>query len=290
MGALQPLVAIVVSLAVAAGVAWAGSQGGARAGGAPLLALCAALSFAVNWAAFVPAYLARTERYFDLVGSLTHLALVACAVVLQGRGDPRALLLATLIGVWALRLGPFLFLRVLRAGADRRFDALKRDFGRFLMTWTLQGLWVFLTQACALTAISSATSRPLGWPALVGALVWGVGFAVEVVADRQKSAFRAVAENRDRFITTGLWAWSRHPNYLGEIALWCGVALVALPALSGLQLVTLISPAFVFLLLTRVSGIPLLEARAERRWGDDPEYRAYRERTPALWPRPPRPA
>jgi steroid 5-alpha reductase family enzyme len=109
------------------------------------------------------------------------------------------------------------------------------------------------------------------------------------VADRQKSAFRSDPANAGRFISSGLWAWSRHPNYFGEIVLWVGVALIALPVLSGWQHVTLVSPLFVYLLLTRISGIPPLERRAEEKWGDDPAYRAYVERTPVLWLRPQRP-
>jgi steroid 5-alpha reductase family enzyme len=112
-----------------------------------------------------------------------------------------------------------------------------------------------------------------------------VGFALEAVADQQKRRFRERPENAGRFIATGLWAWSRHPNYFGEILLWTGVALVALPALDGWQLATLLSPVFVTLLLTRVSGVPLLEERADARWGDDPEYLAYKKRTPLLVPR-----
>ncbi len=119
-------------------------------------------------------------------------------------------------------------------------------------------------------------------------MVWLVGFGIEVAADDQKRAFRADPANRGRFITTGLWAWSRHPNYFGEITLWVGVALVALPALSGWQHLTLVSPLFVGLLLTRVSGVPLLEARGQATWGDDPEYRDYVARTPVLVLRPPR--
>jgi steroid 5-alpha reductase family enzyme len=251
-----------------------------------VLALCGGICFALNWLVFVPSYAARTERYFDLTGSLTYLAAVGCAVALGGR-DPRALLLALLVCVWALRLGSFLFARISREGADRRFDDLKQDFARFLLTWTLQGLWVFLTLACALAAITASSTRPLGALAVLGAVVWTAGFAIEVIADRQKAVFRADPANRDRFISTGLWAWSRHPNYCGEILLWAGVALIALPVLSGWSLLTLVSPLFVYVLLTRVSGIPMLESRSDAKWGDDSEYRAYKARTPVLWLRPP---
>lgn len=284
----QSLAALPLSVLVGAGMAWAGSQGGRVAGGVPIFGLCGMLAFAINWIAFVPAYRRQTERYFDLTGSLTYLCLVLVALGLRGDADPRALLLGALVTVWALRLGSFLFVRILRDRSDRRFDALKPSLPRFLLTWTLQGLWVLLTSACALAAMTSADPRPLGLWAALGTGLWGLGFAIEALADEQKRRFRADPANRGRFIRSGLWAWSRHPNYFGEITLWAGIALIALPALSGWQYATLISPFFVALLLTRVSGIPLLEARAEEAWGEEPAYRAYVERTPVLVPRPPR--
>jgi steroid 5-alpha reductase family enzyme len=285
----QAVLTIPVILLIAAAIGWAGSQGGRTFGGFPVFALCGVLCFALNWLVFIHAYAAQTERYFDLTGSLTYLSVLACAVALGNR-DPRTLLLTALVGVWALRLGTFLFRRIRREGADRRFDALKPDVARFLLTWTLQGLWVFLTVACALAAMTAASTEPLGALTALGAAIWAAGFAVEVLADRQKAIFRADPANRDRFITAGLWAWSRHPNYWGEILLWIGIALIALPVLSGWPLATLISPAFVYLLLTRVSGVPLLETRSDAKWGNDPEYQAYKKRTPVLWLRPPRAA
>ena len=108
------------------------------------------------------------------------------------------------------------------------------------------------------------------------------------MADLQKSRFRADPANRGRFISTGVWAWSRHPNYFGEIVIWVGVFVIAAPVLRGWQWVGILSPVFVTLLLTRVSGIPLLEKRADRQWGGRPEYEAYKARTSVLVPRPPR--
>ncbi|MCB0954424.1 MAG: DUF1295 domain-containing protein, partial [Microthrixaceae bacterium] len=141
----------------------------------------------------------------------------------------------------------------------------------------------------ALAAVTSTTEEPLAWWWLAGAALWTAGFVLESVADLQKSRFRADESNRGDFITSGVWAWSRHPNYLGEIMLWTGVALIALPALQGWQFVTLISPLFVFVLLRYISGIPLLERSARRRWGDDPRWLAYQRNTPMLLPRRPRP-
>ena len=280
------LVALPVALALLTGLAWAGSRGGSTVGGMPLFALCVGLAVAIQWAAFVPAWVARTERYFDLTGGLTYLALVAVALGFGPPPDTRAILLAGLVAVWAVRLGGFLFRRILAQGSDRRFDEIRTSPPRFFVTWTLQGLWVSFTAGAALAAITSARSVPLGISAWLGIVLWIAGFAVEVVADHQKSRFRSRPRNEGRFITTGLWARSRHPNYFGEIVLWVGIALIALPALRGWQHVTLLSPAFVALLLTKVSGVPLLEERADARWGGDPEYRAYKARTPVLVPRP----
>lgn len=284
----QAWLVIPVAIIVAAVMGWAGSQGSIRFEGLPLFALCGGLAFLIQWLAFVPAYRAQTEHYFDLTGSLTYLALVLFAFFIAGVGDSRSLLLTGLVTVWALRLGSFLFLRVREDGSDRRFDAIKPSLPRFLMVWTLQGLWVFLTLSAALAALTTRTPVPLGWLGLLGSVVFAAGFVIEVLADRQKRAFRARPEQRGQFITTGLWAWSRHPNYFGEIVLWIGIFLIAAPVLQGWQWLTLISPLFVIFLLTRVSGIPMLEARARKRWGDDPEYQAYVARTPALVPRPPR--
>ena len=112
--------------------------------------------------------------------------------------------------------------------------------------------------------------------------------SILIAADSQKSHFRANPANKDEFIRTGLWAWSRHPNYFGEIALWIGITVAALPALSGWQYVTLISPIFVLILIGRVSGVPLLEAKADRKWGGREDYEQYKASTPVLVPRPPR--
>jgi steroid 5-alpha reductase family enzyme len=144
-------------------------------------------------------------------------------------------------------------------------------------------MWVTLTSVAALTAITTQDFSPLGWLDACGLLTWGAGLMIEVAADHQKRVFRG--SHLGRFIDTGLWSRSRHPNYFGEILLWVGVALCASSTLAGPQWVAWISPVFVTVLLTRISGIPMLEQRAQERWGDDPAYQAYRDRTPVLIPR-----
>lgn len=284
------IVGIAVVLLVAVLMILAGSDGSVRVGDVPVFALCGALAFVINWAVFVPSNAARTEHYFDLTGSATYITIIVVAAVLAEDLDARGAVVTVMVVVWALRLGSFLFRRVRRDGRDGRFDRIKLDPLRFFMTWTLQGLWVLLTSACALAIVTGAERESFGAFAVVGAAVWLIGFGVEVVADRQKSAFRADPSNRGGFITTGVWSWSRHPNYFGEIVLWSGIAIMAVPVLSGWRWVALVSPVFVALLLIRISGIPALERRGAKRWGDDPAYQAYVRATPVLVPRPPRSA
>ena len=284
----KSLLGILAGVAIGALVTLAGSDGSLTVGSIPVFALCGLLAYAINWVVFIPSNAAKTEHYFDLTGSATYVTVVAVALLLSDQLDARAVIVGFMVMVWAVRLGSFLFRRVRRAGRDGRFDQIKTDPLRFFMTWTLQGLWVLLTLACALAIITGTERRSIGWVATVGIAVWVVGFAIEVVADRQKSAFKRDPANEGRFITSGLWAWSRHPNYFGEMVLWSGIAIMALPVLSGWRWVTLISPVFVVLLLTRMSGIPMLEARAEKRWGDEEGFQSYIRNTPVLIPWPPR--
>ena len=285
---VPPVPMVAGSVAVAAAVGFAGSWGGPRLGAIPVFALCVALAFAINWLVWIPASLWRTERFYDLTGSVTFVAVTSLALVAAPGPDGEAsvwrVMLAAMVVVWAVRLGSFLFIRVRRDGSDGRFDKIKVHPLAFLATWTLQALWVSMTAAAALAAITVADGLGGVW-AMLGVIVWLIGFAIEVVADTQKRRFRADPANAGRFISTGLWSRSRHPNYFGEILLWSGVALMAVPTLSGWRWVVLISPVFVWLLLTRVSGVPLLEARAAARFGDDPAYGAYVKHTPVLVPR-----
>ena len=286
--AKRGLIGTTITILIAIGLAWAGSQGSTNALGYPVFAICVALAFAIQWIVFVPSFMSRTEKFYDLTGGVTYITVIAVAVKLSDTVDTRTMLLAGMVAVWAVRLSSFLFLRIRAAGEDRRFREIKQSFARFLLAWTLQGLWIAFSLSAALAAITSTKRVELGIFAIVGFIVWAFGFTIEVIADRQKSTFKAKSENKDKFINTGLWSWSRHPNYFGEIVLWIGVVIVALPILQGWQWVALISPIFITLLLTRISGIPMLESRADEKWGGQADYEAYKEKTPVLIPMPPK--
>tara|TARA_A100001011_G_C14234691_1_gene810444 strand:+ start:121 stop:993 length:873 start_codon:yes stop_codon:yes gene_type:complete len=279
---------IFISILLAGLVAIGIDQGSVNISGISLIYFCCAFIFLAQWLVFIPSYIFETEHYFDLTGSLTYVSVTLLAILFTVDISLRDILLALFVWIWAFRLGSFLFVRVKKAGSDGRFDLMKKDFWWFLMTWTIQGLWVFLTLAMALAAITSESKMAIDIFAVVGTLIWIFGFSIEVVADQQKTNFKDDPDNKDKFITVGLWSWSRHPNYFGEMVLWIGIAVIAFPVLIGWQLVALISPIFVIFLLTRISGITMLESRGYKKWKDDPAYIDYLERTSVLVPFPPK--
>ena len=285
VSAMKKILFILLAVGLPVGVATLANPGDLRIGGWPAMTLLALGCFGIQWLAFVPARLLQTERFYDLTGSLTYIAVTLGAVITAEAPSGSQWLIAAMILVWAGRLGSFLFRRIHSAGGDQRFDHIKVSSSRFFVAWTLQGAWVGMTSCAAVSAILSEQSRAVGAIFVIGAAMWVVGFVVEVAADRQKSRFRADPANEGRFINTGLWARSRHPNYFGEILLWAGIAVMAIPYLSGTQWVVMLSPLFVHALLTRVSGIPTLVRRGQQLWGDDPAYQAYLKSTPLLVPR-----
>lgn len=280
---MRAAVVIGVALILALGQGYLAGRGSVSLGGAPVLIWAVTMAFVVNWLAALPAISMRSERFFDLVGSVSYLALLAFVLMAAPPQGIAAWAVAGMVAIWALRLGLFLTLRIRADGHDRRFDQIKTSGLRFFSVWTLQAAWVAITVCPALffISISSGEVGPAFW---IGAVLWGLGFGTEVLADAQKRAFRRDPANHDRFIQSGLWALSRHPNYFGEVLLWVGISVMALPLTSGTSLVILLSPVFVYVLLTRISGIPMLEDRAVKKWGDRAEYQSYLARTPRFFP------
>ena len=240
--------------------------------------------FAIQWIAFIPAYLWQTERFFDLTGSLTYVFVALAALVMAPVVTTAKLVVAICVMIWAVRLGLFLVVRINKDGKDGRFDDIKPNAGRFLTVWCIQALWITVTSSAALVVLTSSEASGNSVLLWIGLVVWTFGFLLEVIADEQKRRFRAMQNTKDKFIRHGLWAVSRHPNYLGEILLWCGIAVMALPSMEGWRWLGMISPLFVFLLLRYVSGVPLLEKRSDERWGHLSEYQTYKQNTPMLMP------
>jgi len=249
-----------------------------------LLVIC----FVIQWIAYIPAFLLKTEKFYDLTGSLTYIGTVLFA--LYATGSFQSLQLGNLIVgmaiiVWAARLGSFLFMRIRKDKKDGRFDSIKTSFSQFFMTWTLQGMWVFICSSAAFISIANPTGVVINSVFIIGLLIFIFGFTVEVIADNQKTAFRSIPENKDQFINEGLWARSRHPNYFGEITLWTGVTVMGISTFEGMNYLAIFSPIFSYLLLVYVSGVRMLEYRGHKKWGHLDEYKNYKKNTPKLIPK-----
>ena len=250
---------------------------------------CAVICIGMQWVAWIPASMMKTERFYDLTGGLTYLTVLGFSLWAGSQSEPpspREFIVSLLVVILSLRLSSFLYFRIHRTGKDGRFDQLKTSPIRFLVPWTLQGLWVFLTMIVVIVINSQADSASqLGIWDGIGLSIWILGFGIETIADNQKTVFNKESNNQGKWIDRGLWSYTRHPNYLGEILLWTGIAFFGVSCFTGLEKVAWISPVFIFLLLTKISGIPILNKRALEKWGDNPEYQRYRDNTPALFPR-----
>ena len=249
----------------------------------PLVKNLILLIFSIQWISFIPAYIFQTEKFFDLTGSITYLTTVLAALYITDSGKISDYVIVSCVVIWAIRLGSFLFMRIHKAGEDRRFREIKTNFTRFFMTWTLQGMWVSMCLLCVITALSSNSGIIINNVFNIGLLIFIIGFIIEVVADHQKTVFRKDINNKDKFISTGLWSYSRHPNYFGEILLWFGVAIMSFSSLQDLQYLTLISPIFVYVLLVYISGIRILENQGDKKWGHLDSYKEYLKNTPRLF-------
>lgn len=253
------------------------------------------IALGLQWLVFVVhAMPFKSEVFYDLSGSLTHLAVILTPMVSVVRErTPRQLLCAVLSVVWMTRLGSFLFLRIRKDGKDERFDALKQCWLAFLGAWTLQAVWVCLIQLPVLLINQIDDTAPISLVDILALGGWCFAFVYEALADVEKFTFRADPANRHKFITEGLWAYSRHPNYFGEILMWVCMAIAVsaaglATANASLHLAWL-SPAFTAVLLLKVSGVPMVQRAGEKKWGDDPAYRNYMEHTNLLLPGKPAP-
>tara|TARA_B100001109_G_scaffold22019_3_gene15757 strand:+ start:502 stop:1410 length:909 start_codon:yes stop_codon:yes gene_type:complete len=290
---LQPLIYLAISAVtfiVCYFLAVVVSAGTIESDGLSLIMMAMYISFAIHWLLFLPSYIFQTEKFYDLTGSLTYITVLSFVVFIKQTAvheilDLRSLLLYFCIMIWTVRLGGFLFWRVLKDGHDKRFKTILPSFSQLFMTWTLSAAWVFIQSLSALVALSALVQVEMGVIGWIGLGLWIFGFGFQVLADYQKTKFKSNPSNEGKFITGGLWDLSRHPNYFGEVTLWIGISVIAVPVMSGLQYVSLISPVFGFLLIYFVSGVRMLEHRSDKKWGEKPEYQEYKRNTPVFFPK-----
>ncbi len=237
----------------------------------------------IQFLVFLPSFLFQTEKFYDLTGSLTYISVTSIAYFSLDSPTTIDTILYLYVIVWAGRLGIFLFRRINKVGKDVRFDKAKKKFFWFLQYWMGQAAWVVFTAGASILAILSPVEAELEVLAFIGIFLWWSGFLIEVISDYQKRKFRETSDPKTEFISTGLWARSRHPNYFGEITLWVGMAVISLSSLSGIEYVTaVVSPLFVYLLLRKAEGVPMLERIADERYGELTDYQEYKANTPVL--------
>ena len=253
-------------------------------------ARAALLVAVIQWIFSAISIILQTEKFFDLAGSSTFIyttwQVLSWSCRESCQFNTRQVIQSSCITAWAVRLGLFLFTRVLREGGDIRFDNVRDNPPMLFFYWTIQAVWIYMATLPTIMLNTSTENPPLTLKDYAGWFIWTAGFCIEVIADYQKTIFRSNPANRHKkFITTGLWSIVRYPNYLGEILLWFGLYLPASSIMQGWQYLTgIASPLFVFLLLTKGTGIPLQEPQAKRRWSNDPVFQAYKAKTPKLFP------
>lgn len=242
------------------------------------------IALGINLIMFIPAYLFKTDKLTDISYSITFVV-VAIFGLMQSSMNLAHILLFLMIFIWAFRLGTYLLMRIRKIGKDNRFDSMRESIVKFGSFWVLQGITVFVVLIPGIYFFNINLEQ-LSFLSFSGLLIWLVGLMIEATGDYQKTTFINNPANKGKWVNTGLWKYSRHPNYLGEILVWIGVYLYILPALNTEQaLIGLISPVFITTLLLFVSGIPLLEKSANKKWGNDYKYNLYKNSTGILLPK-----
>lgn len=238
------------------------------------------IALGINIVMFIPAFKFKTDKLTDLSYSLTFIILITLTLILSNFTLSK-LILTLMIIVWGLRLGIFLFIRIRKMKKDKRFDGMRESFFRFLKFWVLQGLAVWVILIPSLFFIDSKINE-IVW---MGFIVWFLGLIIESIADVQKYIFKQDKKNKDKFIQTGLWRYSRHPNYFGEILCWVGIYIFVFNSLTMLQeIIALVSPLFIIILLLFVTGLPMLEKYSNKKWGKQKDYQEYKRKTSILIP------
>lgn len=247
------------------------------------------VSIAFNLFIFVFAYKSQTDKLTDITYAFTF-ALIALTF-LYWYGDTTQgyrLIIAAMPIIWAIRLGSYLFRRVLKKGKDHRFDSFRHIWWKFAGFWILQGLSIWLIALPYIVALSStAEQATLAMNSILVPLGGGIflmGLLIETIADAQKFKFRSNPANRGKFMAEGLFSIVRFPNYAGEIMVWTGVFIACIPVLESLEWASIISPLWIIYLLTSLSGIPFLEESNKKRYGHLESFQKYKRETKNLVP------
>lgn len=244
------------------------------------------ISLLINILVFFLAYYFKSDKFTDITYALTFVVL-SLIIIINNPVNLWKIILFLLIFLWAARLGTFLLIRISFFKSDKRFDGIRKSFSKLFAFFLLQAITVFVVLFPSLIFMSNEKVI-LGYTSILGAFVWLTGFIFEAISDKQKFEFIKIKKNKKDFIKKGLWKYSRHPNYFGEILIWIGIYLFTFPSLYSISslyaILGLISPLYIYILLRYVSGIPILEKSADKKFKKNKDYKKYKESTPLLIP------
>ncbi len=251
-----------------------------------ILLLSFLISLGINILMFFIAFANKTDKLTDISYVLSFIFLTWFLVWKNKNLDQIQLIIAIAISIWAIRLGTYLFIRILDMKKDKRFDGIRENFIKFAGFWILQAITVWIVMLPSIIVLGSKENPPMNAITILGLFIYLIGLSVETIADWQKFNFKKKKENRDKWINSGIWKYARHPNYFGEMLVWWGIFITCLNYLEGIEFLTIIGPIFISLMLRFVSGVPTIEKRYEEKFGDNKEYRKYKENTRLLIPFP----
>ena len=247
------------------------------------------ISVGFNLLVFLFAFKYQTDKLTDITYATTFGVIAIALLYLYSDMDHTyRLLLCAMPVIWAIRLGAYLFRRVLIKGKDHRFDAFRHIWWRFGRFWIIQGTSIWVIALPYIVALSSTTEQAdaalqsIWLP--IGVVVFLIGFLIETIADAQKFKFRSNPENEGKFMAEGLFKIVRFPNYTGEIIVWTGIFMACIPVLQGFEWATIISPIWIVGLLVGLSGIPFLERSNKKRYGHLESFQKYKKETKKLLP------
>ncbi|KAB2041329.1 hypothetical protein ERO13_D02G122500v2 [Gossypium hirsutum] len=250
------------------------------------LALTAIVTLGYQIFFFIITALLKFDKVTDFAGSTNFVIIAVLTLIIKGSWHFRQVVLTSLVVIWGLRLAIFLLMRILQWGEDRRFDEMRSNLGKLAVFWIFQAVWVW-TVTLPVTVVNASDRDPsVQAEDIIGWIMWSVGISFEAAADQQKLSFKNSPENRGKWCNVGVWKYSRHPNYFGEIFLWWGIFVASTPILEGAEWLVILGPIFLTLLLLFVSGLPLLEESADKKFGNVAAYRIYKETTSPLIPLP----
>mmetsp|Transcript_7901 Transcript_7901/g.28031 ORF Transcript_7901/g.28031 Transcript_7901/m.28031 type:complete len:329 (-) Transcript_7901:93-1079(-) len=232
----------------------------------------------IQGSCFLIAAKCKFDKITDFAGSMNFIIIALMSLIIGDWYSARQIILVAEVLICRFELAIFLLMRVLKRGKDDRFDEVREHFCRFFGFWVFQAIWAWTCTAPAVLACAMPADAPLDYRDFVGIAVFVVGVSMQFLADYQKSEFRANPANKGKFCDVGIWSWSRHPNYWGEILIWTGIFVGSLAATdNSIIWAGLMSPLYTLLILLGFSGAPIAESESNKRYGRGANAEAYAE-------------